>query len=255
MRDYPSDTIDLLIGELGSPDNDIQLRAESGLIKLGKSAVYALIAVTGHPNAQVRWRAAYALGEIGDPRAFESIAALLHDTQEEVRDEAVEALGNLGDLRAIESLADVIRNANEDEVRAIHASHYMAMFGSAATQALGDLLLNGNAAARKVAAYALGNAGDPSATGALRTALADPEVRHDAAVSLGKLGDTAVIDVLIDYLRAGNEDIHDGDALWALKCLDGAAVQSLQKIFESSTGKVRRDAQWVLSRIGDRALS
>lgn len=219
-----ADEITQLIADLGSRDNDTQVRAESRLIKIGKPAVESLIEATRNSDSQVRWRAAWSLGMIGDSRAFGSLAVLLNDSDEDVRHETEEALGHLGDPRAVDLLVEIVANAKLDEDRARHASHYAAAFGTAATAALLRVLESGDLAARRMAAYALGNAGDPNAIGPLYEALDCDGMRHDAAVALGKLGDARVASLLVDYIRSGSEDVHDGDAIWAFGKLVQAGI-------------------------------
>jgi HEAT repeat protein len=57
-----------------------------------KKDVDGSIKALGDSDRFVRWRAAEALGEIGDPRAVEVLSELVHDEHEYVRKAAREAL-------------------------------------------------------------------------------------------------------------------------------------------------------------------
>lgn len=53
---------------------------------------------------------AYALGEIGDPRAIEPLIKATRDRDETVRGEAIDALGNFDDPRVIKTLEKIAQN-------------------------------------------------------------------------------------------------------------------------------------------------
>src|SRR4030042_3481139 len=71
--------------------------AAEALSKLGAPAVAPLIGALQHHNDDVRWKAAIALGEIGDPRAVEPLIALLCDEDRYVKGRAAHALGLIGE--------------------------------------------------------------------------------------------------------------------------------------------------------------
>jgi len=60
-----------------------------------------------------RWKAAEALGRIGDPAAVEDLIDTLWDDDERVRIKAAWALGEIGDARAIPPLRRLYRMENE----------------------------------------------------------------------------------------------------------------------------------------------
>lgn len=193
--------ISACIRDLGDPDNDTQLRAEGRLVDIGIPAVELLIEATGNPNTTVRWRSAYCLAKIKDPRGFESVAGLLSDPDDEVRHEARESIGGFDDVRAIPLLAKYIWNAEGDMDTAYHAAFYITVFGTSAIPAMIDILTNGTLSAKKVAAYILGEIGDASAQESLRTLIDNTELRTNVMVALAKCGDTCVINPLIELLH------------------------------------------------------
>ena len=87
--------IEQLIELLGSRDQHVALRAEGRLIKIGTPAVEALIPATASKDAQVRFRAVWALGKIGDRRALRVIVALTADRDARVAYDAATVLDEL----------------------------------------------------------------------------------------------------------------------------------------------------------------
>ena len=87
--------IEALIAELGSRDQRAALRAEGRLIKIGTPAVEALMAAATNEDAQVRFRAVWALGKIGDRRALSVIIRLTGDRDPRVAFDAATVLDEL----------------------------------------------------------------------------------------------------------------------------------------------------------------
>jgi HEAT repeat protein len=146
------------IANLASPDSDIAIKAELRLIRFGSKAVDALIPATGNSNAQVRFRAVWALGKIADPHGFEAIARLTRDEDERVWYDAMHALAEFGDLRAVPVLADLSRyegNEGEEFHRARVAALFLIFFGEAGIAALNELASTGDPHTRKRAKDAL----------------------------------------------------------------------------------------------------
>ncbi|HVN95506.1 MAG TPA: HEAT repeat domain-containing protein [Syntrophorhabdaceae bacterium] len=64
-------------------------------------------------NIKVRNAGAVALGDIGDPRAIDSLIAAMSDKSGYVRLAAAEALGKIGERRAVDSLIEAARDEND----------------------------------------------------------------------------------------------------------------------------------------------
>jgi HEAT repeat protein len=77
------------MGLFGPPDID-KLEAKGDVEGLVKSLNYR------RKDSHVRWRAAGALGKIGDSRAVEPLIAALKDENSRVRQYAAEALRKIG---------------------------------------------------------------------------------------------------------------------------------------------------------------
>jgi len=103
------------------------LLAATALSKAGEPAVAPLIEALQDEPIIVRQGAAMALGEIGDPRALEALAARLEDESHLVRQVAAIALGKLG---AVEALAPLLRALDdESEIVRRAAVNALGMLG------------------------------------------------------------------------------------------------------------------------------
>lgn len=72
------------------------------------------IALLSDDDEVSRWKAAEALGRIGDPAATEELIATLWDDDARVRLKAAWALGRIGDERATSPLRRLYRMENEE---------------------------------------------------------------------------------------------------------------------------------------------
>ena len=202
-----------LIRLLNHRDPDVQWLAAEALGSLGDRAIDPLVQALDSRHAAVRIGAVEALGAIRNPRAV----GLLVDVME--RDEAVEvrwvaalALGEIGDPAAIPPLVDALRvreryvrygaaksldrllwTPKNDAERAYHAIALqdwqgVRELGRTATGPLGDLLQDPDTAVRTTIVGLLGEIGDPDAQKACETALKDRDgaVRWTAVLAAKK---------------------------------------------------------------------
>jgi HEAT repeat protein len=91
-----SNTITSLIALLNSDDGSARTHARESLLKLGTPAVPALIQILTAPQDRLRWEAAKALSQIGDPTAASALVKALEDDNSGVRWLAAEGLVILG---------------------------------------------------------------------------------------------------------------------------------------------------------------
>ncbi len=122
-----SNDINSLVTALKNENPEISEQAAKALSKIGAPAVESLIEalkysrISDYPalerweaakydRADVRWRAARALGEIGDVRAVEPLCAALDDDDGRVCLLALEALVRIGDKRSIPCLVAAFEN-------------------------------------------------------------------------------------------------------------------------------------------------
>jgi HEAT repeat protein len=88
--------IDTLIEKLRSHDGLTRQRARKSLVAMGSRPVASLLTLLVDPRDQVRWEAAKALSDIGDPTAASALVLALGDESFGVRWLAAEALIGLG---------------------------------------------------------------------------------------------------------------------------------------------------------------
>lgn len=166
--------------------------------------------LAAHPKAEVRRRAALALGRIGDPRSVPLLERLLEDVDLGVRGEAAFAAGLAGDP----ALGPAVRRRLEDDGPAVRGLAVQALLrlgpGEEGTGPLADLLLKriGEAQGEDLDAL-LGNAwrleGDDGLTGLLEQWAAKPadaggRKRLLAIHSLARSGETTAAPLFIRLL-------------------------------------------------------
>ncbi|WP_082122724.1 HEAT repeat domain-containing protein [Methanoculleus sediminis] len=127
--------LQVLISRLSDTDKGVRAEAMHGLAAIGKPAVPACIALLSDGDWRVRYRAAEALGLLGDPRAYAPLVAALDDEKDHVRYMAAKGLGLLGDPRAVERLGRM-RNDENEFVRRSAARSLGAIGGEEAVLAL-----------------------------------------------------------------------------------------------------------------------
>jgi HEAT repeat protein len=104
-----SATVSALVTDLGSKDGLVRVRARNSLVAIGKQAVGPLVKALASKKEWIRWEAAKALGQIGDPTAAEALVKALEDEMFDVRWLAAEgliALGRVALLPLLHALAE-----------------------------------------------------------------------------------------------------------------------------------------------------
>ena len=148
-------------------DENWHLRAAAaealGLIQEGEGVVDALIQALADANDSVHWKAAWALGEIGDRKASTPLLSGLSDTNSPRCWQSAWALGKLGESKAVKPIL--------------------------------SLLVHPDVVVRRHALMALKMIGDPDSAGAILPLLDDPngEIRHYATETLISLGKNIVL--------------------------------------------------------------
>lgn len=137
-RDNPAgkdDPLPTLLDRLSDPEKTVRAGAMHGLVRIGRPAVPACIALLQDDDWKVRYRAAEALGLIGDAAAYSPFIAALGDEKDHVRYMAAKGLGLLGDQRAVGQLTRMLHDENEF-VRRISARSLGMLGGEEAIRAL-----------------------------------------------------------------------------------------------------------------------
>jgi hypothetical protein len=130
---------------------------------------------------------------IGDPKGIPAAGALLDDGKSpDVVEEAVSTLEDLGGQEAIDVLAVYLKRSKNDalKVRTIEALFFLSDEGRA-TESVSAMLADGSPEVRRQAALALGAMGDANAAPAIRARLdqeSDAEVKTALSKALEQLG-------------------------------------------------------------------
>lgn len=147
----------------------------------------------GSLRARNRWRKARAaenLGYFGGPDAAAPIARLLENRDETVRAVAARALARIGTPEAAEALARTLNDFSE--LTRVRMAENLERVGPLAVEPLIEILREGNPPARLLAVRVLGNLRAREARPVLREVLREgafPDLRAQAALALGKVGD------------------------------------------------------------------
>jgi HEAT repeat protein len=161
----PADTkITPIVEKLIDNNARVRLEAHDALVSIGSSAVPTLIENLKNPDCNIRWRAAWVLGDMG-AEASTAVGVLteaLQDEDAQVRMYAVLALGEIGipAKSAVPALMAALQD-KEEYVR-IYAASALRRIGTEAKVAVPSLmnaLKDKNPRVRKNAALALGAMG------------------------------------------------------------------------------------------------
>lgn len=164
--------------------------------------IQKLIEETRAKDSYVRWRAAYALGQIQAKEAVAPLIELLKDKESDVQSCAVVALGKMHAKEAINPLIELIR---DKEIYVKHSVAYALdlMQAKEAVLPLIELLKNKQIEVRRITAYILGRMQATEGIFPLTELLKDKEleVRGYAAYALGELHNKEAILPLIELLK------------------------------------------------------
>jgi len=119
--------IDSLMTDLACDDLILCQKARRQLVVMGHKAVSSLVKALGNKKYWVRWEAAKALAQIGDPTATAALTKALEDKEFDVRWLAAEGLINIGQKAVAPLLEALINNAKSIWLRqgAHHVLHDM----------------------------------------------------------------------------------------------------------------------------------
>ena len=231
-QEHPSDaTIQELVELLADPSAEERKEAREELLSLGAAAVPLLILATESDSALLRWEAVNLLGALGDLRATDAVLLVaMTDFDVHARWRANWAITNLDDGTVVPRL--IVALEIEDPTVAWNCAVTLSLFdvieavpllhqGLDATtwqqweavNALGRIwnedtasklivvLQEGPEDVRKEATLSLGHIGGTEVLAVLLTVLAkDPsfEVRWRAAMMIGHIGDQEIVELLVD---------------------------------------------------------
>ena len=185
------------------------------------NAVAALGATLRDDHAEVRDRAAWALGELEEPAAVPALVRALGDSDAAVREKAAWALGEIEQASAVPALTAALKD--------------------------GDLKL------RRMAAWALGEIEDASAVPGLVAALKDndTQLRSKSAWALGEIEDARAVSGLVQALQDAHWEVRKM-AAWALgEIEDVSAIEPLQAARYDANVHVREAVMHALRELRD----
>jgi len=122
-----TETIKSLIADLRSQDGIVRVRARKSLVAIGRRVVKPLTKALASKKDWVRWEAAKALGQIGDPAATQALVAALQDEMFDVRWLGAEGLIAIGRNAVAPLLTVLMEHGDSSRVRegAHHVLHDM----------------------------------------------------------------------------------------------------------------------------------
>lgn len=193
--------IETLLGLCDDPDPAVRHAAMLSLANLrAEVAVPRLLDGIEDGAGPVRQAALLALAEIGDPSATASLERACRDERPEVRFQALSALARIDPALALGPVREALSDSNP-EVRAQAIEAFEEIAGEQVVEAVRGLLTDPDARVRRAAALCLGRSGDPAGTEILLDALGSDDVFLDAADVLGRLGEGRAVNPLRRRLR------------------------------------------------------
>lgn len=182
-----------LVSALSDRSERVRAAAVTGLGRLEDPSLATIVAqlLTKDKSAFVRKAAAYGLGRMRSQDGTAALVAALRDKDAEVRGAAAVALGQYADAEAIEPLIQALDDKSEF-VRA-QAARALGANTRAAVRAVPNLIRvltsDRDQEAKRQAAAALGQIGDPSALPALQAAQrsTDPHLSATALTAIEKI--------------------------------------------------------------------
>jgi HEAT repeat protein len=217
-----------LIGDvadaLGSKKDGLVLAATLGAAELRAPRLTGkLVPLLDHHNAEIRNKAVYALGLIGDKTAEKAL---------------LEKLPVVRDGRMLNNIAFALERLDRD---GFYAS-------------IRQVVEHKQAVIRLNAAFVLGDVKRPEGLPLLEKALADPSdlVKTSAAVALGKIGDPRAIPALEKLVGAENPSLRE-EAIYAVFAITGGKRADLvhDKLFAGKREETRQRAAVALGKMGD----
>ena len=169
---------------------------------LDETAIPTLLELRKGPACSLVELAGQALERLDNPRAVETLAAALNESDPALRQAAAEALGRRRDTRAVAPLVAALKD-KEPAGRSAAAVALGELKDARAIEPLRRALTDGDERVQRLAAEALCKIGDPKGFNLMLAALKDPNgaVRAGAADALGKLGDRRSVEPLIAALK------------------------------------------------------
>jgi HEAT repeat protein len=105
-------TIKSLIADLASKDGVVRVMARQQLVAYKKRSVAPLVRTLSDENDWVRWEAAKALSQIGNPESIQALLEALSDKKFEIRWLAAEGLIRIGRKAIVPLLEALVKHSD-----------------------------------------------------------------------------------------------------------------------------------------------
>lgn len=208
-------------------------------------------------DRNVRLAAVEALGTVGVPRAIPALISVLKDREKPVRQGAATALSKCG-ASALEPLLKELKSPDKYSRLGATVALTLLKDDSQAfiflrepriTDSIIEALVDEDTDVRSNAAIGLGLIGDTRAVPPLITALAHGDLSA-AATALGMLKDSRGVEPLIAALRSPNESTRKS-AAYSLGKIGGThAIEALTVVLNDTSEDVRKTAAKALTTLG-----
>ena len=116
-----ADALPALLARFGTePDFFVRDQIVWSVVRMGASAVPAVIALLEHAESNVRYMATHTLSKFADARALPGLLTALDDSDPSVAQKAVYALGKVRDVQALPALVARIGTGTSAERTTLH---------------------------------------------------------------------------------------------------------------------------------------
>lgn len=228
------------------------------LSNIGTAGISMIVEALKDKDKDIRWCAAWALGNIRSETAVQYLIDALKDEKEDVRRSAAEALGNIRSETVVQPLINALKDEDED-VRESAIVSLAIIKSETAVQPLINVLNDKyeDENIRWTAGWALGNIESETAVQPLIKALKDENefVRQRAERTLGKIKPKNLVQPLINALKDEDKNVRrkTAEALGNIK--SEAAVQPLINMLndENEDKDVRSSAARALGNVKSEA--
>jgi len=251
------DALPLILVAIKDPASDVRAAAAWSLERFPDPHSIAALRVTlKDQDDRVRAASAWAISHIGGSAVLPDVEALITDSSPLARFRAVWGLGIIGDRAALPVVVNALTDQNSSvRERAALLSLEMLKDNSLLPRLL-KLANHPQPETRRIIMYLLARYGNASVIPVLEAGLkdADPLVRGEAALSLGKLkARTALKDLAGAF--ADPDDHVRGSAAYAMELIgDPAAMDALRPLLKDQSAFVQAVAAEALLKLGDKTV-
>ncbi len=206
-------------------------------------------------DARLVEAATEAAAELRAPRLVGALVPLLDHANADVRNKAVYALGVIGDRTATKVLLTRLTTVRDARMLNNIAFALERLDRKAFYESIRAVVEHKQAIIRLNAAFVLGDVKRPEGVPLLAKALNDQSdyVKTSAVVALGKIGTAEATKLLQPFVDSGNLTLRQ-EAVYAIVAQGGGKDMSLvhDKLFLSKSYEVRRRAALTLGQAGDK---